>query len=94
MGRYTTLNHVDFTNFNSKVIQLKDIRIIPEYNTLISYKYKKDEFFDEIMTRREYYGDGNESIAYAMTEANKVIIAENNYDLSNVRDLIIPVVEV
>jgi hypothetical protein len=94
MGRYSTVDLVDFTNFNGKVIQLKDIRTIPDYNTLITYKYKNDEFFDEIMTRREYYGDGNENMAYAMTEANKTVIVENNFDLSNVRELIIPVVEV
>lgn len=94
MGRYTTTDLITFTNYNGKTFQVRDIRLIPEYTTLIKYQYQQNEFFDEIMSRPEYYGDGNENLAYAMTEANKEVIVENNFDLTTVRELIIPVVEV
>jgi hypothetical protein len=93
MGRYSSIDLVDFTNFNGDIIQLKDMRIIPDYKTLVNHQYLQKEFFDEIIIRKEYYGDGNENLSYSIIEANKETIVENNFDMSNIKNIIIPVVE-
>lgn len=86
--RYIEIEEVTFTTQDGKDILVKEIREIPDYVPLSSYRMNKDDDVDEVISRRENYGDGAEDRAYALVEANKVKFDESNYEIDKIQGLI------
>lgn len=91
--RYLTIDTIYFESVNGQTYLIKDMREFPEYTTLTKYKPIAGEFVDEIITRKQFYGEGKESLSYRIIEANATTIVENNWNLDKVRELVIPTEE-
>ena len=90
--RYIEIDNITFVTFEGKSILIKDLRAIPEYTDLSNYKTQKDDDVDEIISRREYYGDNSESRSYSIVEKNNAKFDESNYTMNLLSEIIIPVV--
>jgi hypothetical protein len=93
MARYFEIDDITFTDINSNNIKIKDIREMPEYNTLANYDIQNNDDLDEIVSRGNYYGEGAEDLTYSLAEHNKVKLDENDYTLANLKNILIPVVD-
>ena len=91
--RYDGVDNIYFEDINGNSHMVKDMRELPEYRTLTNYAINENEDIDEIITRQVFLGRGQESLSFMIWEANKVQIMENNFNLSNIRSLIIPIME-
>jgi len=89
--RYLYIDDITFETLEGQSIVVKDMRRYPEYATLTNYKLQKGEDLDEIISRQEYYGDGQESNAYAMVDINIVKLFESQFDLDKIKTIKIPV---
>jgi phosphopantetheine adenylyltransferase len=89
--RYIEIDNIEFTTKEGNTVIIKDIREIPDYQTLVNINYKNEDI-DEIISRTNYYGDGSEDLTYSVVEHNKIKIDEENYILSGLKTLKIPAV--
>jgi hypothetical protein len=83
---------VVFDDIDGSSISVKDMRLIPEYSSSLSIATQHHDTLDEIATRNYIYGEGMESLSYALFEANVVALADAMYDLTKIRSVRIPVV--
>lgn len=90
--RYQEIENINFTTIDGQTVQVKNIREMPVYKTLANYTKQKDEMMDEIITKSEFYGNNYESMSYTIFEANKIVIADNDFDFEKVGKIIIPVI--
>lgn len=91
--RYLTVDNINFTDINDNTWKVKDMREYPTYNLLTKAKLKEDDFFDEIITRQELYGTKNEDLSYAIIDINREKLTENDFNLSKLNEISIPVIE-
>jgi hypothetical protein len=66
------------------------MREYPEYETAAEISLQQGDMLDEIASRREIYGDGNEGEAYRIFENNVVALFEAGFDLNKLKSLRIP----
>lgn len=88
--RYTNIDTISFTNKNGITVPLKDKRPIPNEDISFNLKIDSNAELDEISSRSDVYGEDAEDLSYKIFDANIVKIVENNYDLSKIRNLDIP----
>ena len=93
MSRYNEVDNIDFTTINGNTFQIKEMREIPDYDTLANYDFQKEDEIDEVISKVEFYGDGAEDLTYAAVEHNNVKLDENDYNTDNLKTLLIPSVE-
>jgi hypothetical protein len=89
--RYNNVPTVSFTTINKQSFPVKDMREIPAYVTAFSLKLQIGDFIDEIASREEIYGEDAEGDSYKIVEANYSLLADYNFDVSKIRELMIPV---
>lgn len=65
-------------------------REIPSYETAFVLDVDASSMLDEIASRSDVYGAGNEDLAYKLFEANIVSFVDNRFDISKIRKLNIP----
>lgn len=90
---WSEIPSISYTNFDGKKYAVKLRRDIPTYDDFVNLEISGDEKIDEIASRNNVYGQFMETNSYAIFEANIIKLTENNFDLSKIRSLMIPVVE-
>lgn len=88
--RYVTIDTISFTDDRGISYAIKAIRPIEELNTLTRIKINNAAQLDEIATRPEIYGEGFEFLAYKIFDHNVIALAENDFDLSKMKEIKIP----
>jgi hypothetical protein len=91
--RYMNVENINFTTVDNKIVVIKGKRPIPDYNIVTTIQKDEKELLDEIATKEEIYGEGNESLSYLLFEANQKEIVEVDFDLTKIKYLKIPVTE-
>jgi hypothetical protein len=91
--RYQNVEDVTFTTIDGEDIIIKGRREIPEYQTMTTAQKVNGELMDEIITRPELYGEGNEDLAYLIFEANQKEIIEADFNLNKLTEVKIPLLE-
>ena len=89
--RYRNVDTISFTDVYGNSYAVKDMREIPDYETLKTLKLKQGDRIDEIVSRPEFYGNGTEDESYKVFEHNIDIITEADFDLSKIKELEIPI---
>lgn len=91
--RYLAVPTIVFTDLYGRSYNVKDIRPISTFQVGSKLKNQEGFDFDEIISRREYYGEKNEDMAWALADANIVKLAEVDFDTDKLKTLNIPIVE-
>ena len=91
--RYNTVPDITFKDINGNSFPIKDIRPIREFETALQIDLKKGDFLDEIVSRKENYGDGQEDLTFTVVDHNIVKIVEAGWDLSKLKKINLPIVE-
>jgi hypothetical protein len=91
--RYNNIETVTFTDPDGNKIAVKDTRPIQQLQTGVALKVEQGMELDEIMSRKEYYGDGSEDLAYALFDHNIIKLVEAKFDISKLKELNVPIVE-
>lgn len=89
--RYQTIPTISFTDIYGKSYAIKDKREYPKYSTGSTLDIKVGDSIDEIITRREYYGDDSEGEVYKAVEHNIEDLFEAKFDVSKLKSIKIPV---
>jgi hypothetical protein len=82
---------ISFTNIYGDSYAVRDMREYPAYVLFDTTGLIKGNRLDEIATRQRYYGDGAEGETYKLVEFNIEELFENNFDLSKLKTVKIPV---
>jgi hypothetical protein len=90
--RYLSVPTISFTDANGNTWPVKDIRPITSFAKGQTIPYEQGTRIDELACRPQYYGKNQEGLSWAIFEANIVPLTEQNFDLTNIRTLIIPVI--
>lgn len=88
---YFAIPTISFTDVNNKQYLIKDMREYPAYTSNATLQLNAKDMLDEIASRPEVYGDGGEVLSYKLAEANIVALMDNNFDLSKLKRIVIPV---
>ena len=91
--RYNRIPDITFTDINGNSNPVKDIRPIREFESAQDIKLLKGDFLDEIISRKESYGDDQEDLTFAIVDHNIVKIVESGWDLSKLKKISLPIVE-
>ena len=93
MSRYNNIDTITFTDKDGIEYPVKDLRPISEFETGVVIKPEKDLLVDDLVSRREYYGDNAEDISYVIVDHNVEKFVENDFEISKVKDLRIPIIQ-
>jgi len=88
--RYQNINTVSFENVYGDKFPVKVMREYPDYQTAKKVVLKKEDRLDEIITRRDNYGDDAEGETYRVVDHNIVEIFESGFDLAKIKEIKIP----
>ena len=66
--RYSNVPIITFTDIDGNVFQVRDKRDIPDYNLLTMYNKNSQEDIDEIITKPEFYGEGQEALSFLIID--------------------------
>lgn len=91
--RYNGIDTVTFTDMDGNEYPVKDIRPQQTFDNATTIRVEKDMFIDDLVSRREFYGDGAEGLSYAIVDHNREKIVEHEFDLSKLKELKIPIIE-
>lgn len=91
--RYRNVPDIIFNDKQGRSFTVKDIRPIPDYENILDIKVEKGMFLDELISRKEYYDDDNEGLAYAMVDHNRVKMVENDFDISKLQKIRLPKID-
>lgn len=84
---------ITYNDENGNLYPVRDIKPIGTYQTGIIVDVPRKTDMDEIVSRKEYYGDNTEDLSYLVVEQNVVKLVEANFDLGAVKKIDIPIVE-
>jgi hypothetical protein len=88
--RYIPVDTESFTNAQGKTVNIKTMREYPSYEVRTTIKVKSEDKLDEIATRQEVFGEGNELLSYKLFELNRVVLMEKRFDMNKIGKLEIP----
>jgi hypothetical protein len=91
--RYQTVDTVTFTDRNGVSHAVKEMREIRTFETALELPAKEDLFIDELITRKEYYGDNQEDLTYAVADHNIVKLTESDFQVSGLSTIKLPIIE-
>lgn len=91
--RYFSVETVSFTSADGVEYAVKELREYPTYTTPFSVPKSSDTTFDDLATQEQVFDRNMEGESYRLWEANRVEIADANFDLSRVRFVKVPVIE-
>jgi hypothetical protein len=83
---------VDPTVFSyyGKNYPIKDMKDIEEYTNFINLDINNESTLDEICVRPDVYGENTEDYSYKLFEANVVALMDNDFDMTKIKSLRIP----
>lgn len=91
-----TFDNVGIISFNDEdgnLYAVRDIKPMGTYQTGMIVDVPQKTDMDEIVSRKEYYGDDTEDLSYMVVEQNIVELTEANFELGAVKKIDIPIVE-
>ncbi len=88
--RYLTIDTISFTNKDGNTFPVKDIRPIPEEPVSLSIPVVDETMLDEVASRSDVYGEFGEDQTYRLFDANVTKLLENNFDVSKLAEIKIP----
>lgn len=88
--RYIPVDTVSFTNTQGKTVNIKTMREYPDYEVRSNIEVRSEDKLDEIATRREIFGEGNELMSYKLFDTNRIDLLEKNFDMGKIGSLSIP----
>ena len=91
--RYLNVPTINFVDINGINYAVKDIRPFDTYTIGLTKTIEADIDIDELISRKDIYGDNTESLTYMVMDANAEVLCENNYNLTKVKSLSIPVLD-
>ena len=91
--RYQNIDTISFTDYKGDKFAVKDIRPISIFTTILEIKILDNALLDEIISRKDLFGDGAEDLSYALFDHNIEKITESKFDLSKLKKLKIPTFE-
>ena len=74
----------------TKLYQARDSVIFIMGREKFMLKVDEDSILDEIATSRDVFGDDSENLTYMLFEANAKVLVNANFDITRIRELIIP----
>jgi len=89
--RYVDVDTLAFNDKNGNQYSVKDIRPMKKLNTGDTIKVEEDMEIDEVVSRPEYYGNDAEGLSYLVVDHNAEKLVENNFDISKLKKLKIPI---
>jgi hypothetical protein len=89
---FDNVNIISFNDENGNVYPVRDIKEIGKFQTGMLVDIQKESAIDEIISRKEFYGDGAEDLSYQVVEQNVVAIVEAKFDIGKLKKIDIPVV--
>lgn len=93
MPRYNYVDVVSFTNEQGNVYTVKTVRPLQDLTTAFIIDIQEQDQLDEIASRPEIFGENNEDLSYIISDHNIEKLVENNFDLSTIKTLNIPIIE-
>ncbi len=91
--RYLSIYTVSFTDINGNQFPVKEIREFQTLQVGVTIPIEAGTQLDEFISRQDFYGDDAEDLTFALFDANRVALTENNFDLSKIKKLDVPLVE-
>lgn len=88
--RYNTIETITFTDIDGTNYAVKDIRPIEELTTSVILNIDESTMFDELATRKNVFGEGNEALAYKIFDLNVLALTELDFDSTKLRKIRIP----
>ncbi len=88
--RYLGIDTISFTNKHGKTLPDKDIRPIPSEPVSLALPVIEETMLDEVASRSEIYGEFGEDQTYRLFDANVTKLLENNFDVSKLAEVKIP----
>jgi len=91
MPRYINVDTITFTDVNGNSYPVKDTREIS--NQVLSFEIdkKENDLLDEVVSRRNVYGDFGEMQSWRAFDLNIVKLTESNFDMTNINKIKIPI---
>ena len=89
--RYFSVDTLSFNDKNGKTYAVKDIRSMTILSTGVVVELEEGMQIDELISRPGYYGNDSEGLSYLVVDHNAEKLAENNFDLSKLKTLKIPI---
>ena len=91
--RYNTVEDIVFENQDGIKFTIKDIRDFTVFENGLIVKNEQGLFIDELISRREYFGNNSEDLVWAIADHNAEKLVENNFNVSKIKNIKIPVIE-
>lgn len=89
--RYFNIDTISFNDSNGRIVPVKNIRPIPNQQINFEIKSKDLDALDEVVSRKEVYGENTEDLAYKIFDANIIELFDAEFDMTKIRSLKIPV---
>lgn len=86
------MNDIPITVFDffGRQLPIKDIKDIAQYTNFINVDVSTESTIDEVCVRNDIYGEQTEDQSYKIFEANIVELTDNNFSMSVIKSLRIP----
>ena len=91
--RYTNIDTLSFTDRNGVSHAVYDTRPINTFENALDLKNKEGMKIDELIARQDLFGDGQESLVFAIADHNIVKLTESDFVVSKLKIIKIPVIE-
>jgi|WetSurMetagenome_2_1015567.scaffolds.fasta_scaffold10807_3 hypothetical protein len=91
--RYLDSPTIIYTDINGKTYPVKDTLPIRTFQTGTVIKKEKDLMLDELISRKELYGEETEDLTWAVVDHNIEAIVEADFDIGKLASIKIPIVE-
>ena len=91
--RYNTVDDIIFTDHNGINYTVKDRRELTEFENALTVKNEEDLYLDELISRDAFLGEGAEDLLWAVADHNAEKLTENNFILSKLNLIKMPVIE-
>ena len=93
MPRYLKQPEYEFTTKDGDKHRMKENREINGYQTaLVLNDLAEKTELDEVASRTDVFGDDTEFLSYLLFDHNVVKLIESRFDVSNLKELKIPIV--
>lgn len=89
--RYYRIDDIVFTDKDGVSKTIKDMRKIESFDEWLEIEKNENDFFDEIATRPDVYGNDAELLVYRIFDANITEIIDNVFDFTLIKRVKIPV---
>ena len=91
-----TFDDVEIIQFNDEIgtlFPVRDKKDLDSYTLSQTIGVQQGMDLDEVISRENVYGSGNEDLVYAVAEMNAESLAENDFNLNQLKTINIPVIE-